>query len=141
MIETTRAQLPKYVVRAMVVVGTIPMPPKVIGRKVCLQSKSPFRLSKDVGPKGAQTLEGGESTLWWYILGKKKYILKVHFVLFWGRFSSISFNFLQNTKTGFLTRSLQHNSYYLSNDKSFQQTFMYSHIYAYLNEKIHPNVF
>ncbi len=51
MIESTRAQLPKYVVKAMVVVGTIPMPSKVIGRKACLQSKGPFRLSKDVGLK------------------------------------------------------------------------------------------
>jgi hypothetical protein len=30
-----------------VVVGMNPMPPKVIGRKTCLQIKSPYGLSKD----------------------------------------------------------------------------------------------
>jgi hypothetical protein len=114
---------------------------KLLGERLVYNLKVLLGYQRMLDLRGAQTLEGGESTLWWYILGKKIYIFKVHFVLFWGGFSSISFNFLRNTKNGFLTQSLQHNSYYLSNDKFFQQTFMYSHIYACLNEKLHPNVF
>ncbi len=34
-----------------------------------------------------------------------------------------------------------HNSYTFQMIMFFQQTFMYSHIYACLNEKLHPNVF
>jgi hypothetical protein len=35
----------------MVAINMNPMPSKVIGRKACLQAKSPFGLSKDLGPK------------------------------------------------------------------------------------------
>ncbi len=41
------------------VVGMNPMPPKVIGRKTCLQAKSPFGLSKDLGLERHQTFERG----------------------------------------------------------------------------------
>jgi hypothetical protein len=41
------------------IVGMNPMPPKVIGKKNCLQTKSLFRLSKDLGLKRRQTFEGG----------------------------------------------------------------------------------
>jgi hypothetical protein len=34
------------------------MPPKIIGRKACLQTKSLFKLSKDPGLKRHQTFEG-----------------------------------------------------------------------------------
>jgi hypothetical protein len=36
LIESTKAQLSKYVVGAMVDVNMSPTPPKVIGREVCL---------------------------------------------------------------------------------------------------------
>jgi hypothetical protein len=38
-----------------VVVDMNPMPPKVIGRKVCLHAKNPFGLSKDTRLKRHQT--------------------------------------------------------------------------------------
>jgi hypothetical protein len=74
-------------------------------------------------------LKGGESTLWWYISGKKMFFLKIHFVLFWGRFSFISFKFLINTINGFLTQSFQQNSYYLSNDNVLSTNFyVFTHL-------------
>jgi hypothetical protein len=51
MTKTIRAQLFKYVIGVMVDVDMNPTPPKVIGREVCLQVKSLFRLSKDPRPK------------------------------------------------------------------------------------------
>ncbi len=51
MIEATRAQFPKQVVGVMVDVGMNLMPLKVIRRKVWLQAKGPYRLSKDPRPK------------------------------------------------------------------------------------------
>jgi hypothetical protein len=42
----------------MVVVDMHSTPPKVIGRKVCLQDISLYRLSKDPRPKKIQTFEG-----------------------------------------------------------------------------------
>jgi hypothetical protein len=51
MTRTTRAQLFKYAIGAMVDVNMSPMPLKVIGREVCLQTKGPSRLLKDPGPK------------------------------------------------------------------------------------------
>jgi hypothetical protein len=51
MIEVTRAQLHKYVVRAMVVINMSSISSKVIRRETCLQAKSPFGLSKNPRPK------------------------------------------------------------------------------------------
>jgi hypothetical protein len=51
MIEATKAQFLKYVVGAMVVVDMKPMPPKTIGRNVCLWARGLFGLSKDPKPK------------------------------------------------------------------------------------------
>jgi hypothetical protein len=51
MIETTKAQLPKYVVGAIVDDNMNPMPVRVIEGKVCLRAKSPSKLSKDLRPK------------------------------------------------------------------------------------------
>lgn len=51
MIQTTRTQFPKQIVKAMVAVNMSPMPPKIIGRKTCLWVKRPFKLLKDLGPK------------------------------------------------------------------------------------------
>jgi hypothetical protein len=50
-IEATRAQLPKLATRVMVVVGMNPMSLKAIGRKAYLWVRSPFGLSKVLGPK------------------------------------------------------------------------------------------
>jgi hypothetical protein len=50
-IEATRAQLLKLVVRVMVDVNMRSMPPKIIGRKTYLWAKGPLGLSKDLGPK------------------------------------------------------------------------------------------
>ncbi len=49
MIEATKAYF------LMVVVGMKPMPLKNIGGKTCLQARGPFKLSKDLDSKGAQT--------------------------------------------------------------------------------------
>jgi hypothetical protein len=51
MIKTTRAQLPKYATRVMVVVNMNMMSTHAIGRKVCLQAKGLYGLSKDPRPK------------------------------------------------------------------------------------------
>jgi len=40
-----------------VAISMNPMPLKVIGVKVCLQARCHYGLSKDPGPKGAQTFE------------------------------------------------------------------------------------
>jgi hypothetical protein len=40
----------------MVDVGMNPMPPRVIGRKVCLRAKIPSRLSKDLARKGCPNI-------------------------------------------------------------------------------------
>jgi hypothetical protein len=72
---------------------------------------------------------------------RKCFFFWVHLVFFWGKFSFISSSILINTKNGFLTQTLQHNSCDLSLIVFFQQIFMYSHNYVYLNEKPHPNVF
>jgi hypothetical protein len=50
-IEVLKVELPKMVVRAMVVVDMNSMPPKVIGKKNCLWAKGPLGLSKDPKPK------------------------------------------------------------------------------------------
>ncbi len=49
--EATRAQLLKWVVKAMVVVNMRPMLLKAIGRKACLWNRGPFWLLKDLEPK------------------------------------------------------------------------------------------
>jgi hypothetical protein len=51
MIEMRRAQLLKQVIGAMIDVDMSPMPPKVIRREACLQTKSPFGLSMNHGCK------------------------------------------------------------------------------------------
>jgi hypothetical protein len=51
MMEATRAQLLKWVVKAMVVVNMRPMLLKAIGRKACLWNRGPFWLLKDLEPK------------------------------------------------------------------------------------------
>ncbi len=51
MIEATKAQLFIQVIGVMVDVDMNPMPPKFIGREVCLQVKGLYGLSKDLGPK------------------------------------------------------------------------------------------
>ncbi len=57
-------------------------------------------------------------------MGKIFFFFKVYFVLFWGRFSFISFNFLRNTINGFLTQFL-----YLSNDNVFSTNFyVFTHL-------------
>jgi hypothetical protein len=61
MIEMTRAQLLKYVARAMVDVDMSLTPLKVIGKEACLQVKGPSRLLKDPRPKNCpNTLWRGE---------------------------------------------------------------------------------
>jgi hypothetical protein len=47
----TRAQLPKYAIRAMVDVNMNPTPMKVIRNEAYLQIKGPFGLSKDPKPE------------------------------------------------------------------------------------------
>jgi hypothetical protein len=42
----------------MVDVDMNPTPPKVIKRKACLRTRSFYGLSKNLKPKGVQTLEG-----------------------------------------------------------------------------------
>jgi hypothetical protein len=46
----------------MVVIGMNPMPPKVIGKKYYLWAKSPFRLSKDPGPKRCPNIWKGDES-------------------------------------------------------------------------------
>jgi hypothetical protein len=48
MIKTTRAQLFKYIVGAMVAICMSPMPPNVIKREACLHAKSFYGLLKDL---------------------------------------------------------------------------------------------
>ncbi len=50
MIETTKAQLLKYVVNSMVVINMNPMPWRTIGKKAYLWVRSIFGLSKDPRP-------------------------------------------------------------------------------------------
>ncbi len=50
MIETTKAQLLKYVANSMVVISMNPMPWRTIGRKAYLWARSTFGLSKDPRP-------------------------------------------------------------------------------------------
>jgi hypothetical protein len=56
--------------------------------------------------RGAETLKGVKTHYGGTFWARKNIYLKVHFVLFWDRFSFISFNFLRNTKNGFLTQFL-----------------------------------
>jgi len=46
----------------MAVVGMKLMPPKAIGRKVCLQAKNLFRLLKNHGPKRRPSIERKEES-------------------------------------------------------------------------------
>jgi hypothetical protein len=56
MIEVTRAQLPKWVVRVKMDVDMSSTPPKVIEKEACLRAKGLFKLSKDLGPKRCPTI-------------------------------------------------------------------------------------
>jgi hypothetical protein len=51
MIETTRAQFFKYVVRAMVIINMNSMSPKIIRKKTCLLTTSLLKLSRDFESK------------------------------------------------------------------------------------------
>jgi hypothetical protein len=79
----------------------------------------------------------GESTLLWYILNKKMYSFFSTFIIILGAKIFISFNILRNTKNGFLTQILQHNSCYLSNDGGFSKKQKNVFTHACLNEKLH----
>jgi hypothetical protein len=71
MTEMIKAQLFKYVAKAMVDVNMNLTPSKVIGKEVCLQTKSSFRLSKDLRPKKRP------NTLWKEESKEIKKIMKV----------------------------------------------------------------
>ncbi len=51
MIKPTKAQFPKYVTGAMVVVDMNLMSMHIIGREACLQAKGLYELFKDPRPK------------------------------------------------------------------------------------------
>jgi hypothetical protein len=57
MVDIMRAQLPKYDVRAIVVIKRSLMPLRDIGRKVCLWTRISFGLSMILGLKCAQKLQ------------------------------------------------------------------------------------
>jgi len=84
---------------------------------------------------------GGERTLWWYILGKKMQIFGTFYIILGVDFFSFHPMFWETLKMDF-----EHNSSYtilviFQMIVFFQKTYMYSHTYICLNEKIHLDVF
>jgi hypothetical protein len=74
----------------------------------------------------------GESTLWWYILGKKTHLFFNTFCIILGPFFFMSFSILKIIENGFLTQILPHNSCYLSNDTVFSKTFfVFTHLHLF----------
>ncbi len=57
MVDIMRAQLPKYDVRAIVVIKRSLMPMRDIGKKACLWTRISFGLSMILGLEGAQKLQ------------------------------------------------------------------------------------
>jgi hypothetical protein len=71
----------------------------------------------------------GENTLQWYILSKKIYSFCSPLCIILGAEFFIPFSVLRNTKNGFLTQILQHNSCYLSNDNGFSKnSYIFTHV-------------
>jgi hypothetical protein len=85
------------------------------------------------------------------LLVRWKHIMVVHFgqenvffwvhVLFWGSFSFISSSILKTHQMDFYTNFSTQFLLPVKIIVFFQQTFMFSHIYVYLNEKSHSHSF